>query len=139
MYLFNPDHDLALANFSPNYTPPASAARMAEELAVLPVWYAGDGVSPPLVIAEGTSNRSFLDAVKEVLPVQASLIPFSDVALYPRKKIIPWGWNPALRRKLISNGADGEALPFRRFGNWLQGLCIGSECIYQRPQTGWSD
>lgn len=41
MYLFNPEHDLALANFSPNYTPPASAALMAAELALLPAWYSG--------------------------------------------------------------------------------------------------
>ncbi|MDR2815782.1 MAG: hypothetical protein LBB62_03665 [Proteiniphilum sp.] len=108
MYLFNPDHDLALANFSPNYTPPASAAQMVEELAVLPVWYDGEDAE---VIAGGELNRLFLDAVKKVLPVQASLIPFSGVALYPPRKIIPWGWNPALRRKLISYGAYEKALP----------------------------
>ncbi|MDR0421905.1 MAG: hypothetical protein LBH72_02710 [Proteiniphilum sp.] len=111
MYLFNPDHDLALADFSPHYTPPASAVRMAEELSLLPVWYAGEGANSPLVIAEGEVNRSFLDAVKQILPLHATLIPFTDVALYPRRKIIPWGWNPALRRKLTSHGADGEALP----------------------------
>jgi hypothetical protein len=106
VYLFNPDHDLALADFSPNYTPPASAARMAAELSLFPVWYAGSGAN---VIAEGEANRSFLDAVGEVLPVQASLVSYSDIALYPHRQIIPWGWNPALRRKLMSYGA--EALP----------------------------
>lgn len=108
MYLFNPENDLALANFSTNYTPPASAVRIAEELAVLPIWYAGEDTK---VIAAGELNLPFLDAVKKFLPVQASLIPFSDVVLYPRRKIIPWGWNPALRRKLISYGADERTLP----------------------------
>lgn len=41
MYLFNPENDLALANFSANYMPPASAVRMARELTLLPIWYAG--------------------------------------------------------------------------------------------------
>jgi len=117
MYLFNPENDLALANFSLNYTPPASAIRMAEELAVLPIWYAGadaasagkDGLvggmstaidtkavawdtvmaagsadtsesSDTKVIAAGELNRSFLETVKKVLPVQASLVSFSDIA-----------------------------------------------------------
>lgn len=38
--MFNPENDLALANFSPNYTPPSAAVRMAADLALLPVWYA---------------------------------------------------------------------------------------------------
>ena len=33
LYLFNPDQDLALASGEVNYMPPASARRMAEELA----------------------------------------------------------------------------------------------------------
>ncbi len=70
MHLFNPWHDLALANFAANYTPPASALQMTEELALLPVWY-GEGDA---VIAEGKENRSFLDTIKEVLPVFSELI-----------------------------------------------------------------
>ncbi|NLX66059.1 MAG: hypothetical protein GXZ19_04695, partial [Bacteroidales bacterium] len=48
MYLFNPENDLALANFSPNYTPPASAIRLAEELAALPIWYGGSDAAAPV-------------------------------------------------------------------------------------------
>ncbi len=80
MYLFNPWHDLALANFEANYTPPAAAVKMAEDLAVLPVWY-GKG---DLVIAEGELNRSFVDAIKKIFPVSSDLIPFSDICLHPR-------------------------------------------------------
>lgn len=135
MYLFNPENDLALANFTSNYTPPASAIRLAEELAVLPIWYGHDySVSPRnaiahenglteaggdeptadrglSVIAGGDLNLLFLESVKRILPVKASLIPFSDIPLYPQPKIVPWGWNPALRKKLISSGINEEALP----------------------------
>ncbi|BDW79475.1 hypothetical protein BFINE_52700 [Bacteroides finegoldii DSM 17565] len=44
LYLFNPEHDLALASGEINYMPPASARQMATELALLPVWYAEEGV-----------------------------------------------------------------------------------------------
>ena len=137
MYLFNPENDLALANFSPNYTPPASATRLAEELAVLPIWYAGRDAATPVeeglvdrrnaamdtasrdtvdrrdtkVIAGGELNRSFLETVKKILPLQPSLIPFSDIALYPDMDIVPWGWNPMLRKKLISVGVNEQLLP----------------------------
>ena len=107
MYLFNPENDLALANFTANYTPPASAIRMAEELALLPIWYAGDNI----VVAEGELNRLFLESVKKILPLQASLIPFSEIALYPDLKIVPWGWNPTLRKRLLSQGVDEKSLP----------------------------
>lgn len=133
VYLFNPENDLALANFTLNYTPPASAIRMAEELAILPIWYAHDprvftriaeenavmeirrekpvASNRLRVIAGGELNRLFLKTVKKVLPVQASLVSFSEIALYPQQKIVPWGWNPALRKKLISCGADEGTLP----------------------------
>ncbi len=43
LYLFNPDNDLSLASGEVNYMPPATARRMAEELALLPAWYASAG------------------------------------------------------------------------------------------------
>ena len=33
LYIFNPDHDLALASGDVNYMPPASARQMAADLA----------------------------------------------------------------------------------------------------------
>lgn len=107
MYLFNPEHDLALANFSPNYTPPASATLMAAELALLPVWYSG---GEP-VVAEGEQHLLHLEAVHQLLPVTSSLISISDISKYPNQPIIPWGWNPSLRKRLISCGIQEERLP----------------------------
>lgn len=107
MYLFNPEHDLALANFSPNYTPPASAALMAAELALLPVWY-GDG-DP--VLAEGEQHRLHLEAVRQSLPITSSLLSHKEINNHTHQPIIPWGWNPALRRRLLSYGAQEEQLP----------------------------
>jgi hypothetical protein len=107
MLLFNPWHDLALANFAPNYTPPASAMKMAEDLALLPVWY-GDGDA---VIAEGEGNRSFLDSVKSLLPITAEMIPSQEIALRYGEQITPWGWNPMLRKKMMSLGVDEHQIP----------------------------
>lgn len=107
MHLFNPWHDLALGNFVPNYTPPASAMKMADDLALLPVWYGGGDA----VIADGETNQSFLNAVKSLLPITAEMIPFQEIVFRKGEKIIPWGWNPMLRKKMMSLGLDEHRLP----------------------------
>ncbi len=108
MYLFNPDNDLALANFSTNYTPPAAAQKIARDLAVLPVWYAVDNA---MVVAEGKENELFLSRLKKLLPIKSTLISFSELSHFPEEEIIPWGWSPLLRKKLLSAGVREERLP----------------------------
>ncbi len=108
MHLFNPENDLALANFSVNYTPPASAVKIADDLAVLPAWYAPDEAK---VIASTVQNEPFLSRWKESFPLRVSLVPLSSISLFPKEKIIPWGWNPALRKRLLDAGATKESLP----------------------------
>ncbi len=108
MYIFNPDNDLALANFNPHFTAPASARTMRHDLALLPVWYAPSG---SLVVAEGDSNKKWLQALKDLLPINSSLISYSQVADYATCEIKPWGWNPSLRKELIQWGINQELLP----------------------------
>lgn len=106
--LFNPDHDLALGNFSPNYTPPASAVLMAEELALLPLWYGEDSH----VVAEGAENQLHFERLKQLLPVSASLlISWDELADLPCQPIVPWGWNPALRKRMLFHGVREDQLP----------------------------
>ena len=66
MFLFNPDNDLALANFSSNYTPPSSALKIAEDLAVLPVWYAPDGAK---VVGDSKQNSAFLSELQKLFSI----------------------------------------------------------------------
>ena len=108
MYLFNPDNDLALANFNPHYTPPASVVKMAEDLAVLPLWYAPSGSK---IVAEGDENSAFLKSMQAFFSMETELIPLSEIGNFPTKKIVPWGWNPALRKKLLEANVPEEQLP----------------------------
>lgn len=108
MYLFNPDNDLALANFGAHYTPPSSALRLAEDLALLPVWYAPEKAK---IVATGEENSAFLASVQKRFGIRNSLIPFSDIARFPDEKIVPWGWNPSLRKKLLNAGVPEKNMP----------------------------
>lgn len=108
MYYFNPDNDLALANFSNNYTPPASAIKIAEDLSVLPVWYAPEGVN---IIVRDIPNIDFINSLKSIISTPVSFIEFSEIALFPDTEITPWGWNPALRKKMLDMGINEDKLP----------------------------
>ena len=108
MYIFNPENDLALANFSPHYTAPASALKMRRDLAMLPVWYAPAGA---LIIADKEADSKLLEGLKQVLPITSWLITPSQIANHSNREVKPWGWNPALKKELLQLGVKEQALP----------------------------
>ncbi len=80
MYIFNPEHDLCLANGDPHFVPPESALAFGRDCADLTRWMVGlDGD------ADGQAE-----------------IPL---------KILPWGWNFVLRKRLRKEGYPEKLLP----------------------------
>jgi hypothetical protein len=73
IYIFNPEHDLCIANGDENFVPPRSAMGFAKE------------------------NIDLSEHLKR---------PNKQ-----RRKIIPWGWNHTLRKRLINEGIDPSILP----------------------------
>lgn len=108
MYIFNPEHDLALGNFGANYTPPESAVKLASDLALLPIWYAPDGEH---IVAEGAANADYLRTLQSMLPIHSEMIPFTEIPSFASEIIIPWGWNPLLRQQLMKAGVSSDFLP----------------------------
>ena len=73
IYIFNPEHDLCVANGDENFVPPRSAVGFAKEN-----------------------------------------IDLSEFLKRPNKQhrqIVPWGWNHALKKRLINEGVDPADLP----------------------------
>ena len=73
IYIFNPEHDLCIANGDENFVPPRSAVGFAKE------------------------NLDLSEHLRR---------PNKQ-----RRKIIPWGWNPSLKKRLINAGIDPATLP----------------------------
>ena len=73
IYIFNPEHDLCIANGDENFVPPKSAVGFAKE------------------------NIDLSELLKR---------PNKQ-----RRQIIPWGWNHALKKRLINEGIDPATLP----------------------------
>ena len=88
---------MALASGSPYYMAPASAKKMANDLAVLPAWYADAG-SDVLV-----NDFRQVDWLRKgcglPLPVMGVLTVSEE-----HREIVPWGWSPALIHRLEGRG-----------------------------------
>lgn len=88
--VFNPEHDLCLANGSPHYMPPASALLFARRGAAL--------------------MRVLYPDAEAAVPAAA----FSQGGPCCRSagmQIVPWGWNRVLREQLLSHGVLEADLP----------------------------
>ena len=73
IYIFNPEHDLCIANGDENFVPPRSAVGFAKE------------------------NIDLSERLRR---------PNKQ-----RRKIVPWGWNHSLKKRLINEGFDPATLP----------------------------
>jgi hypothetical protein len=108
LYLFNPDHELALANFDPNYMPSSNVQRLATDLALLPVWYADEKDS---VLAPSAYNKIFLEEMQQFFPHLPSLCSAVDMGLTDCElQPSPWGWNPVVLNKLHRLGMRPDKL-----------------------------
>lgn len=108
LYIFNPDHDLALANNDTNYMAPAPARQLAGDLAIFPVWFAPPSAK---VLAASAYNRSFLNELKNVFPVLGDIVTEAELINLTGTELLPWGWDPALRKRLIQLGISAECMP----------------------------
>ena len=73
IYIFNPEHDLCIANGDENFVPPRSAVGFAKE--------------------------------------NIDLSEYLERPNKQRRQIVPWGWNHALKKRLINEGIDPATLP----------------------------
>lgn len=108
LYIFNPEHDLALASGESNYMAPASARQMAADLAMLPMWYADNGSA---VLASSAYNLDYLRKMQELLKLPAHLITEPELAAETDWDICPWGWDVAVRKRLLGLGINERNLP----------------------------
>ncbi len=94
MYIFNPEHDLCLANGDIHYVPPQSALQFGIECAGLTRFMQG------LDILADSYNIFY-----------PSCIPTD---LKHINKIVPWGWNSVLCNRLLKEGFPQELLPSQK-------------------------
>lgn len=147
LYVFNPDSDMALAHNNENYLAPASVRQMAHDLALLPMWYALPGSG---VLAPSDYNADYLKDMQQIFSLPIQLITEPELPEYAEVQVMPWGWNPAIRKRLLKAGIPENMLhseesiaAYRRISSretakmivnvfdyeGKEGLCGASDCL----------
>ena len=120
LHIFNPEHDIALASGLANFTAPHAGRQLRHDLGFLPAIWAEEGDSI-LVDDVEQAERSWLKLRHRIatlmgtesLPGLNSQFTRTKLPVYSGQTlgVDPWGWNSALRAKLIRWGIDESQLP----------------------------
>lgn len=144
IYLFNPDYDMAMANFTPYYKAPAEIIRMAADLSVLPVWFAdeGCGVKVDFLKQVELFRRQLTEVCREeegrkMLTRVLSAVNWTDEWQSARYR--PWGWTPCLIHRLRQEGVKESLLPSKEKMQQLRYLSSRQRCLVILPAfSGWN-
>ena len=112
LYIFNPEHDFALAVGRKTYTPPAEILKIKRLQSLLPAIYADNGDF--ILVPQDLEDNEIED-----LP-NSDLISQKNINLVRPKelsrvissvfKIIPWGWDYFIKRSLKEFGVPEDLL-----------------------------
>lgn len=126
VYLFNPDNDLALSNGDANYMAPASARKMADDLALLPLWYASDNA---FILNNCDVEDTWIKEINDNFGLTVRLLREGDIKTHSSLKLCPWGWNTTLIRLATLWGFLDECLPNKRQMNEIRELSHRSVAV----------
>ncbi|WP_028898195.1 hypothetical protein [Prevotella sp. HUN102] len=109
LHIFNPEHDLALANNDRNFTAPHVARQLRSDLGYIPAFWAnnGDAVWVDDAEAANTHLQRFKAFANDVVFVDKN-----NLAALQSKitEISPWGWDKALKFQLKALGIEDGLL-----------------------------
>ncbi len=119
VFLFNPEHDLALAHGAHNYTAPPFARQFRHDLRLLPAWVAPTGsyIAIPDNWQVEDDKNWLSDHHLDVTPIF-----ISRIAELGPCHIHPWGWDATLRHQLLQVGVSPVHLPSDEQLDWIRRL-----------------
>lgn len=106
LFIFNPEHDLALANGDANFNAPQSAKDFAKDVSLLPMWFADDGY-----VLNNSRFSTYESERYQQLGIKSIPISFNELENIVFNEIIPWGWNLAIFQQLKNHGVHENLLP----------------------------
>lgn len=111
LLVFNPEHDIALASFSPGFTSPHAGRQLRADLGFLPALWATEEDFVLVDDVEGANER--YRHIKNRPRREANFITKSSIREVSRKitQVLPWGWDPAIKHELMKEGVAEGLLP----------------------------
>lgn len=112
-YIFNPEHDLAMAYGTEGYTAPPLAQLLRRDLQMLPAWYCTTDGSADILSQNVADDALWLQQMRQLMGLAAS--PVAINKLQCRHSIYhPWGWDLDLRGRLLNACVAPGDLPSRQ-------------------------
>ena len=110
LYVFNPEHDIALAANISNFTAPHAGRKLRSDLGYIPALWDGDD-DYVLVDDVERAVRSYGRLRARIGGRPRQFVDKSQLRRLYIDKVEPWGWDLALRSSLIRYGVDASILP----------------------------
>lgn len=112
IYIFNPEHDIALASNLEHFTAPHAGRQLRHDLGFLPALWASQGdfvlVDDKDSAIEGLRRLGISSNAQFVEPSELSAL--LEVVKSP-VNVLPWGWDTSLRHDLLRYGVPSNYLP----------------------------
>lgn len=105
LYVFNPEHDLALAANLSNFTAPHAGRQLRHDLGYLPALWANDD-DYILVDDVEKAVRQYGRVRAKIGGTPKQFVDKSQLRSLYINKVEPWGWDLALRQFLLRWGVD---------------------------------
>lgn len=110
LYVFNPEHDLALAQDDKNFTAPHAGRLLRSDLGFIPSFWANNG---DIVLVDNIEcvHRSFCNYGKFEKQVKFVDSLTVQPLLEEVTRVVPWGWDICITEQLRRIGLRNELLP----------------------------
>ena len=103
LYVFNPEHDLALASNLSNFTAPHAGRRLRSDLGYLPAIWAGEN-DYILVDHVDMARKAYARLRARIGGGLRQFVDKNQLSHLAIDEVSPWGWDPAIRSFLLRHG-----------------------------------
>ena len=118
LHIFNPEHDIALANGMRQVTPPHAARQLRNDLGFIPAFWAKEG---DVVLVEDTEQAKYYykrvcQNVARLFGVKTNNVIFADadtIHTLSFDDVAPWGWDYSIYSKVQKIANTVEKIPSR--------------------------